>query len=173
MTDLPTENLDQLRLIKRKEADDVIAFANVMAKNRYNNNHMVMKLEAQAYLRLHHGYSIFEVNLKLFNQRVGPFKVLEKVGNLAYRLELPGVMRIHPIIFIAQLEPASDRSDDPYSRTFTQPIPLIEETQEEIDPDFASKHKFYEIERLLKRRDIERNTKYLVKWKNCGNEHNV
>lgn len=174
LADLPPEDLNQLRLIKREEADDAIAFANAMAKTRYDSSHLAIKLKegSRAFLRLHHGYSIPGVNPKLSNQRVGPFKVLEKIGNLAYRLDLPGIMRIHPVISIAQLEPASDRSEDPYTRTSTQPVPPVEETQD-VDQDFASKYRPYEIEKLIDRRGTGRNVKYLVKWKDCGNEHNV
>ena len=32
-----------------------------------------------------------------------------------------------------------------------------------VDFDFAFKYKFYKIERFLKRRDIEKNIKYLIK----------
>ena len=177
LADLPAEDLNQLRLIKREEADDAIAFANAMAKTRYDLNHRSMNLTegSKAYLQLHHGYSIPGVNPKLSNQRVGPFPVLEKVGNLAYRLGLPGIMRIHPVISIAQLEPAPDRSEDPYARASTQPVPpVVEEGQDQaVNSEFASKYKPYEIERLLERRGTGRNIKYLVKWKNCGNEHNA
>lgn len=175
LADLPPEDFNQLRLIKREEADDALAFVNAISKARYDHSHMSMNLAegSQAYLRLHHGYSIPGVNPKLSNQRVGPFPVLEKVGNLAYRLELPGVMRIHPVISIAQLEPSPDRSEDPYHRTSTQPVPPVEETQDNLDPDFTTQYRPYVIERLLDRRGTGRNVKYLVKWEDHGNEHNV
>lgn len=172
LADLPPEDLDRLRLVKREEADDAIAFANAIAKTRYDSKHLSLKIKegSLVYLRLHHGYSIPGVNPKLSNQRVGPFKVLEKVGNLAYRLELPATMRIHPVISIAQLEPASDQSEDPYSRTQPPPPPVEEDSN--TDPELA-KYPPYEIERLLERRGTGNSTQYLVKWKGYGNEHNA
>lgn len=174
LADLPAEDLDRLRLVKREEADDAIAFANAIAKTRYDSSHKAINLGSSAYLRLHHGYSIPGVNPKLSNQRVGPFKVLEKVGNLAYRLELPSIMRIHPVISIAQLEPGSDQSEDPYHRTSAQPPPPVEEDADDnVSPDFAAKFPLYEIERLSKRQGTGANRKYLVHWKGYGNQHNA
>lgn len=79
-----------------------------MAKAYYDKSHKPLKLSkgSMVYLRLHQGYKIpGVVNHKLHRQRVGPFKVLDKVGALAYRLELTPVMTIHPVVSIAQLEP--------------------------------------------------------------------
>ena len=45
LTDLFIKDLNYLRLIKRKEIDDVIIFINAMIKNRYDNNHIIIKLE--------------------------------------------------------------------------------------------------------------------------------
>ena len=42
-----------------------------------------------------------------------------------------------------------------------------------MDSDFAFKYKPYEIEKLLERRGAGKNTKYLVKWKDCGNQYNA
>ena len=56
-------------------------------------------------LRLYKGYHIpFITSRKLSTQRIGPFKVLEKVDKLAYRLKLPPHWKIYPIISIAHLE---------------------------------------------------------------------
>ena len=175
LSDLPAEDLNKLRLVKREEADDAIAFAKAMAKTRYDSTHKAINLRegSLVYLRLHHGYSIPGVNPKLSNQRVGPFKIVKKVGNLAYRLDLPEIMRIHPVISIAQLEPAPDPSEDPYQRTPKQPPPPVEEEVDD-NPELTKKQfKPYEIERLLDRRGEGEKAKYLVKWKGFGSEHNT
>jgi hypothetical protein len=41
---------------------------------------------------------------KLDYKRLGPFKVVEKIGNLAYRLQLPKTFKIHPVLPAARLE---------------------------------------------------------------------
>ena len=104
LVDLSSENYNRLRQIKREDAEAVMAFANAISKSRYDQTHRVMKLASGflIYLRLHQGYTIPGLfNRKLFNQRVGPFKVLKTVGNnQAYHLQLPFIMKIHPMIFI-------------------------------------------------------------------------
>ena len=38
-------------------------------------------------------------------RRLGPFKVIERIGDLDYRLELPDWMRIHNVIHVDRLSP--------------------------------------------------------------------
>ena len=99
---------------------------------------------------------------------MGPFPVEAKVGTLAYRLILPPTMKIHPVISIAQLEPAMETSDR-YGRTWSEEPPPIEEgdaVDEAVTPS-------WEIETLLQK-DIRRGKPwYLVKWKGYGAEWNV
>ena len=86
---LSIEAFDKLRLIKREEADDVIVFAFVFIKVRYDVKHLAidLKKDNEVFLRLHQGYFIPSLfNRKLSQQRVGPFKILNKVGHLTYRL---------------------------------------------------------------------------------------
>lgn len=166
LAELPQEDFSRLRQMKREQAEDCIAFANVMAKAYYDNAHKALDVSkgSMVFLRLHHGYKIPGLsNHKLHNQRVGPFKVLDKVGKLAYRLELPPLMRIHPVVSVAQLEPA--KNEDPYMRARASATPEVEEDGTITD--------IYEIETLLEKQESRGKVQYLVKWKNCGNEHNV
>ena len=43
-------------------------------------------------------------NAKLSFRFYGPFNVLARVGNVAYRLELPPQCRIHPVVHVSQLK---------------------------------------------------------------------
>ena len=164
LSDLPAEDFGRLRMIKREEADSAMAFASAMSKIRYDKSHKPIAIGDKAFLKLHHGYTIPGLsNRKLSYQRVGPFKVLEKVGNLAYRLELPPSMKIHPVISIAQLEPHT--GPDPYGRLSNPEPPPVEEEGEVQDPA-------YEVEKLLNKRITRGKNQYLVKWKGYGHEHN-
>ena len=89
LADLPPEEYSQLRQIKREDAEAAMAFAGALSKARYDAVHKAVDIKVgdKVYLRLHQGYIISGLaNHKLSNQRVGPFSVLEKIGNLAFRL---------------------------------------------------------------------------------------
>ncbi|WVZ16869.1 hypothetical protein V8G54_009851 [Vigna mungo] len=55
-----------------------------------------------------------------------PFKVVAKVGVVAYKLELPETARIHPVFHISQLKPFKGVIHEPY-----MPLPL---TTSELGP---------------------------------------
>ena len=97
-------DLAQRRDLHCRQAQDAQMFAAIWAKRRYNNKHKKIDLKEGdlVYLRLHRGYDLPGIqNPKLSNQRAGPFKILKKIGTLAYRIEIPRTMRIHPVVSIA------------------------------------------------------------------------
>lgn len=171
LSDMPAEDWSKLSMHYREIAEESIAWAGMVAKTYYDGKHTPIDLRegSQVYLRLHHGYTIPGIsNKKLSPQRVGPFKILKKVGPLAYRLELPPTMAIHPVISVAQLEPVPE-SDDPYSRPRPdqeRPPPVEMEGADDPAPQ-------YEIERLLDKRISRGKVQYLVKWQGYGPADNV
>lgn len=158
LANLPSKNYSQLRQLKREKAKFVMTFAAAFNKSRYDAVHQALdvKIKNKVYLRLHQGYIIPGLfNHKLFHQRVGPFTVLEKIGNLAFRLELPSVMRIHSVVSIAQLKPTTKKSNS-YERVINAEPPSIKKKKNDPTPH-------YEIERLLNKRVSRNQTQYLVK----------
>lgn len=175
-SDLSKEAYHSLRLAKREEADDAIAFANVFMKLRYDSKHLAVNFKPgeEAFLNLHHGYTIPGLsNRKLAQQRVGPFKIIDKVGRLAYRLQLPPLMRIHPVVSVAQLEPAATtKGPDPYGRKVNKEPPPV--TNEDDEGDNAGQGVIAEVGRILeKRTSANGKVEYLVHWKDWGHEHNA
>ena len=87
---------------------------------------------------------------------VGPFRVIETIGEQAYRLALPDDWKIHPVFHVSLLRAwkAADVQED-------QPV-LHDDVPEVEEP-------YWEIERILRWRKIKRNKKiqkeYLVLWK--------
>lgn len=74
-----------------------------MTKTYFDKSYKSLKLvkESNVYLRLHHEYEISDIdNRKLYYQRVGSFKILEKIEKLVYRLELPSVILIYFVVSI-------------------------------------------------------------------------
>jgi hypothetical protein len=90
---------------------------------------------------------------KLDSKKLGPFKILEKIGSVNYRLQLPKESCLHPVFHISLLEPANG----------TTPVATNTELQPENEPDI------YEVEKILDRRLVGKQEQYLVKWQ--GYEH--
>ena len=158
-------HIPALRTMMRGQAAEAIAWANINAKHYYDKSHKPFKLGDEAYLRLHHGYSVplGDSSKKLGPQAVGPFPIKRKVGNLAYELELPPTMRIHPVISIAQLEPCPGH--DPFNR----PRP------DSAAPVFVDgdDEKSYEIETIVGKRLVNGKKQYLLKWMDYGHQWNA
>ena len=157
---LPPE-VDHIRA--RVTAKDAIDFAQMSNKFHYDRKHqpMYLKVGDWALLRLHKGYKIpstLGVTKKLAQQYVGPFRVLERMGKLAYKLEVPEDWLVYPVFTIAQLEPCPPPEEDPFQRPRPQYISPVS-----TNKDGSGN---YEILRLLNKRSIKRGrgltTQYLV-----------
>ena len=165
-------DLAQSRDLHRRQAQDAQMFAATWAKRRFDSKHKKINLEEGdlVYLRLHRGYNLPGLkNPKLSNQRAGPFKILKKISTLAYRLEIPRTMQIHPVISIAHLEPCLDPKADPYHHPRpTNPPPVMEELGEwqpfKVEKVLESRQQQYRRGKTM--------TEYLVRWKGYGPQHN-
>jgi transposase InsO family protein len=98
---------------------------------------------------------------KLSHRRLGPFPVVRKIGNSAYRLKLPPSMsRLHPVFNVVKLTLAPD-NPVPGRRPHPPPLPEIIDGEEE-----------WVVEEILDSKVINRKLRYLVKWEGYGIEHN-
>lgn len=121
-------------------------------------------------LRLHRGYKIPSSQIlgtKLSQQFAGPFKILSKVGNLAYRLKIPTYWRIHPVFTIAQLEPCLKPALDPFSQGDMPKEP--DSIFVEGDTDITTSCMVERI--ILNRNTHRRGVEYLVRWKGQSTEY--
>ena len=98
---------------------------------------------------------IHQPSPKLGPRCLGPFKVIERIGDLDYRLELPDWMRIHNVIHVDRLSPYYENGLPSPKR----PEPVIVDGEEE-----------WEVEEILQSRYIGRGLHYLVKWKGYAEE---
>ena len=90
---------------------------------------------------------------KLDVRRLGPFRILKTVGEskLAFRLELPPQMRIHPVFHIRLLEPYHANTIE--GRTQLPPQPEIIDREPE-----------YEVREILDSRIVRGELEYYVDW---------
>jgi Chromo (CHRromatin Organisation MOdifier) domain len=98
---------------------------------------------------------------KLRPRWIGPFTVKEKIGTVAYRLELPPHLRMHDVFHVSLLRRyLSDGRSQP-------PPPLFE-----IDGE-----SFWEIAAIVDRRELSngrrKRVQYLVSWQGYGHEHDT
>ena len=163
LNDLPPEGFSALRNMKREETEDSIAWANAMIKTCYNAKHKPLNLKAgdEVFLTLHRGYTLRGLNnKKLTQQRADPFKVLAKVRKLASKLDLPPLIKIHPMVSFAQLEPVPSEPD-PYQRLRNIPLLLVNENDKLEDDE-------YYVERIIDKKMVRDKPQYLIKWRGEG-----
>jgi hypothetical protein len=90
---------------------------------------------------------------KLDNLRIGPFEVLEAIGPVNYKLQLPPGMRIHPVFHKKLLEPAPPDA--------------------EVATDIELEDDEYEAEQIMDLRRNGRQQEYLVKWQGWPEDYNT
>src|ERR1700730_13170266 len=98
---------------------------------------------------------------KLRDKRFGPFPVEEVLGEVNYRLKLPGHWKIHNVFHAAVLHPCRQTNMNP--NQYEEPPPDLIEGQAE-----------YEVENILASRRSGRGKilQYLVQWKGYSPAHN-
>ncbi len=143
------------RQILRRDTADAIKLAQTKMALRYDAKHRIPDLVGSVSLKLAKtgdaGYHIPKTS-SLSTKRVGPYRILEKVSPLAYRLELPpGMSKTYPVISVIHLEQAKP---DPFQREVPPPAPVIFQGHEE-----------YVIDKIVRREKRGKESGYQVRWK--------
>jgi hypothetical protein len=99
---------------------------------------------------------------KLAPRRHGPFKIIQVMSAVNYRLELPTQWSIHPVFHIDLLTPY--RETTMHGPNFTRPTPELIDGEEE-----------YSVEKILDSRRFgrRRRLQYLVKWEGYPDSDNM
>jgi len=102
MTDLVQQHLSRAQLRMKHQADK-------------NHSEYSFEVGDMVYLKLRpyvQSSLAPRANQKLAFRYFGPFKILSKIGIIAYKLELPATPAIHPIFHVSQLKSASAPSEE-------------------------------------------------------------
>ncbi|KAL3501242.1 hypothetical protein ACH5RR_035691 [Cinchona calisaya] len=87
-----------------------------------------------------------KVHKGLFRRYEGPFKVLRRVGKVAYKVELPSKLKLHPVFHVSLLKPYHEDEEDP-NRGLSQRAPMGAKTSYDHEVDCILKvrevHKRY------------------------------
>jgi hypothetical protein len=89
---------------------------------------------------------------KLLPKFIGPFEIMEMIGEHAVRLQLPETYKMHNVFHVSLVKP--------YTGTKRHPPPC----------DFLEGEPLWTVERLLMHRKNKRKTEFLVKWEGFGLE---
>lgn len=100
---------------------------------------------------------------KLQPRFYGPYKIVKVVTPVAYQLDLPKTLKIHPVIHISHLKANADGSQDFPSRPGYKPPP---------PPQVLDHEEYFHIEAFRKHRTVNRQVQFYVKWLGYGEDEN-
>jgi chromodomain-containing protein len=99
---------------------------------------------------------------KLLPKRYGPFTITQKIGSVAYRLQLPPSIKVHDMFHIDLLTPYKEIEE--YGQAYTRPPLITVQSEEE-----------YEVESILqaRRKTPSDSIEYKVHWKGYPSADNL
>lgn len=91
---------------------------------------------------------------KLQHRFIGPYRVIQKISPVAYKLDLPETLKIHPVFHVSILRPY--QSPDSVNH---RPIPIPPP-----EPTTINDADEFEVDKILDHRTRYNRQEYLVKW---------
>ncbi len=155
--------IKKTRIRNRQKTANAIFYVNIKIKIIHDRKHksLFLNSEDRTFLRLHKEYNLLDIiNKKLSQQRCDSFTMKRRINRLTYELDLSLRWKIHSVIFVTQLEFASQ---DSYKRLKLDHLDFVF-VKEDIET-----YKSYEIERILNKRTRQykkiKMNQYLIRWK--------
>jgi transposase InsO family protein len=146
------ERIESLHQLRGTLADRWEKAVESQAK-QYNKKHVPMKFnKGDLVLVSTKNLSLKTASRKLSARAMGPFRVLEPVGSLAYRIQLPAECKIHPVFSVSLLEKYHRRAGDGEQLEILPPPEIVDGEEE------------WEVEEILSSKNKGKAKKYLVKW---------
>jgi hypothetical protein len=106
---------------------------------------------------------------KLKHRYAGPYKVLEKIGTVTYKLQIPEAQlsrKVHPVYHVSKLRkfyPRLSSFADDDGNDVPPPPTLIDETDNVEE---------WEVDAIKGKRTVRKQLQYLVQWKGFSHWHN-
>ncbi|CAA0834158.1 Unknown protein [Striga hermonthica] len=94
----------------------------------------------------------------LIRKYEGPYPVIKKIGNVAYRVDLPPSLKIHLVFHASMLKPYKGDMEDPSRGLSSRAPPITTKSfDKEVEAVLTSD--------IVRRRGVPPKTRYLIKWK--------
>jgi len=105
-------------------------------------------------------YQMVGRRMDKFTERfVGPYKVKAIISSNTIELDLPSMVRIHPVINVSRVRRYKSQVEGQRKEA---PQPVVIEGEEE-----------WEVEKIMNKRKVRGREKYLVRWKGCTAEEDT
>jgi transposase InsO family protein len=142
-----------------KQATDALTLAKANQERNANKSRRDVKYQVGDMVLL----SSSHINLasqanrpskKLQHRFTGPYRIVQQVSHVAFKLALPDTLKIHPVFHVSLLRPYMDPAETPNRDVPPPPPPAV---TIDSQPEF-------EVEAILDHRRRHRQTQYLIKW---------
>jgi hypothetical protein len=169
-TNAAAESMIENLISSLSEAEDNLQRAQARQQEQVNRHRQEQELEVGQQVLL----STADLNLKqkstpkLSARFIGPFSIKRKISALAYELDLPSTLPIHPVFHITKLRPyrTSDKFDPHRPPPPSRPPPEIIDDHEEYEIEAIRSHRLRPWKRKMWKQ-------YLVKWKGYPEHENT
>lgn len=123
-----------------------------MTSDYANQNHCNLKVGDKVLISTTHINNLVDSQhpIKKFSLKyLGPYKVIEYISPIVYKLKLPTLIKIHSVVQVSVLKPYHEKSE------FSQPVPL--------PPEIIDNKDEFEVECILDKRIQYHKLEYLIK----------
>ena len=120
-----------------------------------HRRYIVYNVGQYVWLSTDHVHEPASRSSSLKHKYAGPYKIIEKINDNAYRLELPPNSKVHNVFNISRLR-----------RFYPRLIDIVDDDGNKLPPppDIIDDNEEFEVEKILDKRKVRNNTQYLVKW---------